>query len=253
MNGVLIVNKPQGMTSHDVVDLIRRRFHLKKVGHAGTLDPMATGVLVMLIGSYTKLSNRFMSEDKEYEGSLILGASSDTADAWGKIMPYGKPTNFTEEEIATVFNKFLGETEQFPPIYSAVKVNGRKLYELARKGLSATVCSRKITIKNIDIVNISLPEVSFRLTCSKGTYVRQICADIGEILGCGAYMSRLNRTRSGRFTIDEAIGVEELRKLNTEEMRVRLRHCEEIPSPVIASDRRERSNLKDGLGTGCAI
>ena len=211
MDGILVVNKPQGMTSHDVVDLIRRRFRLKKVGHAGTLDPMATGVLVVLIGSYTKLSAQFMSEDKEYEGSLMLGASSDTGDAWGKISVPGKQTNFTDEKIAEVFNSFVGDTEQLPPMYSSVKVNGKKLYELARKGLSVKVAPRKISIKNLDIVRISLPEVFFKLTCSKGTYVRTICADIGEELGCGAYMARLNRTRSGRFTINEAIPMEELR------------------------------------------
>jgi tRNA pseudouridine55 synthase len=212
------------MTSHDVVDLIRRRFRLKKVGHAGTLDPMATGVLVVLIGSYTKLSAQFMSEDKEYEGSLMLGASSDTGDAWGKISVPAKQANFTDEKIAEVFNSFVGDTEQLPPMYSSVKVNGKKLYELARKGLSVEVTPRKISIKNLDIVRISLPEVFFKLTCSKGTYVRTICADIGEELGCGAYMARLNRTRSGRFTINEAIPVEELRNMKVEDIASRIRH-----------------------------
>jgi tRNA pseudouridine55 synthase len=224
MDGILVVNKPQGMTSHDVVDLIRRRFRLKKVGHAGTLDPMATGVLVVLIGSYTKLSAQFMSEDKEYEGSLMLGASSDTGDAWGKISVPAKQANFTDEKIAKVFNSFVGDTEQLPPMYSSVKVNGKKLYELARKGLSVEVTPRKISIKNLDIVRISLPEVFFKLTCSKGTYVRTICADIGEELGCGAYMARLNRTRSGRFTINEAIPVEELRNMKVEDIASRIRH-----------------------------
>ncbi|MDD5136322.1 MAG: tRNA pseudouridine(55) synthase TruB [Candidatus Omnitrophica bacterium] len=213
MDGVLIINKPQGMTSHDVVDLIRRRFHLKKVGHAGTLDPMATGVLVTLVGTYTKLSNQFMSEEKEYEGSLVLGASSDTCDAWGKVTPSGRPGNFTGDEIKAAFEKFLGSTEQTPPLYSAVKVGGRKLYELARKGLSVEVPARKILIKNIEVLKVDLPEVSFRLTCSKGTYVRTLCADIGKCLGCGAYMSRLVRTRSGRFTIGQALPLEELRNM----------------------------------------
>ena len=218
MNGILIVDKPKGMTSHDVVDFLRRKFNLKKVGHAGTLDPMATGVLVMLIGRYTKLSGQFMSEDKEYEGSLVLGASSDTGDAWGKISASGKQTNFTDAEIAAVFNNFVGETEQLPPMYSSVKVNGQKLYELARKGLSVKVAPRKILIKNLDIVKISLPEVFFKLTCSKGTYVRAICADIGEELGCGAYMAHLNRTRSGKFTIDNTIAMDELRRMKTADL-----------------------------------
>ncbi|MDO8524977.1 MAG: tRNA pseudouridine(55) synthase TruB [Candidatus Omnitrophota bacterium] len=218
MDGVLAVNKPQGMTSHDVVDLIRRRFGIKKVGHAGTLDPMATGVLVMLIGSYTKLSGQFMSEEKEYKGSLTLGASSDTGDAWGKLTDSGRSLKFSEEEIGAAFKRFLGETEQVPPSYSAVKVNGRKLYELARKGLIVKAAPRRIVIKDIDVLKIDLPGISFKLTCSKGTYVRRICSDIGEYLGCGAYMSALSRTRSGRFTIDEALGVEELRGMGKEDL-----------------------------------
>ncbi len=218
MDGVLIVNKESGMTSHDVVDLIRRRFHLKKVGHAGTLDPMATGVLVMMIGSYTKLSGQFMSEEKEYEGSLILGASSDTGDAWGRITPSGRSADFTQGEIIAAFKKFLGESEQFPPMYSSVKVNGQKLYELARKGLTVTVRPRKISIKDIEVTKISLPEVFFKLTCSKGTYVRALCADIGEGLGCSAHMAQLKRTRSGKFTIDKAIEMNELRRMKAADL-----------------------------------
>ena len=213
MDGVLVVNKESGMTSHDVVDLIRRRFNLKKVGHAGTLDPMATGVLVMLIGSYTKLSGQFMSEEKEYEGSLILGASSDTDDAWGKITSSGKSTDFTDDEITAAFKNFLGESEQFPPMYSSVKVNGKKLYELARKGLTAVVQPRKISIKNIEVTKISLPEVFFKVTCSKGTYVRALCADIGKALGCSAHMGSLKRSRSGKFGIDKAVEMDQLRRM----------------------------------------
>lgn len=227
MDGVLVVNKSQGMTSHDVVDIIRRRFNLKKVGHAGTLDPMATGVLVMLIGGYTKLSGQFMSEEKEYEGSLILGASSDTLDAWGKITSSGKSTYFTDDEITAAFKTFLGESEQLPPMYSSVKVNGQKLYELARKGLTVAVQPRKISIKNIEVTKISLPEVSFKITCSKGTYVRSLCADIGGYLGCSAHMTRLNRTRSGKFILVNAIKVEELRKMKIEELTTHIRHCAE--------------------------
>ena len=218
MDGVLVVNKSQGMTSHDVVDLIRSRFRLKKVGHAGTLDPMATGVLVILIGKYTKLSGQFMSEEKEYEGSLVLGASSDTADAWGKLVASGEEMKFSDEEIRAAFTKFLGETEQLPPMYSSVKVKGRKLYELARAGLSVETVPRKIIIKEITVLKVDLPKVFFKLTCSKGTYVRQICADIGEDLGCGAYMAGLKRTRSGRFTIDNAVDIDELRRMKAPDL-----------------------------------
>lgn len=218
MDGIIIVDKERGMTSHDVVDIIRRRFHLKKAGHAGTLDPIATGVLVVLIGDYTKRSNELMSEDKEYEGSLILGASSDTCDAWGKITPSGKTIDFVDDEIKAAFGKFSGEIEQVPPMYSSVRHNGKKLYELARKGLTVTVEPRKVSIKNMEVTKIALPEVFFHLTCSKGTYVRQLSADIGNMLGCGAYMSSLRRTRSGRFSIGEATGVDTIRKMKKEDL-----------------------------------
>lgn len=223
MDGILIVNKPQRMTSHDVVDLIRKRFGFKKVGHAGTLDPMATGVLVILIGKATKLSGQLMSEGKDYSGRLTLGAVSDTLDAWGKLSPTGKDTDFTDDRIREVFKKFLGQTEQIPPMYSSVKVGGHRLYKLARKGISVEAPARKITVDNIEVLKIELPDISFRLSCSKGTYVRQICADIGELLGCGAHMSQLERTRSGAFTIDKAVAVEDLRNMSMEGLVRRVR------------------------------
>jgi tRNA pseudouridine55 synthase len=222
MDGILVVNKPQGMTSHDVVDLIRRRFGLKKVGHAGTLDPMATGVLVMLIGRYTKSSDSLMSGDKEYDATLTLGGRSDTGDAWGKIEPSGKTALFSDADISKVFERFIGGIEQKPPMYSAVKFKGKKLYELARKGLSVEMKPRKVIIKSLDIGAISFPEVSFRVTCSKGTYIRQLCVDIGEVLGCGGYLSRLERTRSGEFTIDRAVRIETLKAIGAKELAERL-------------------------------
>jgi len=222
MDGILVVDKPQGMTSHDVVALMRRRFGLKKVGHAGTLDPMATGVLVMLIGKFTKSSNSFISDDKEYDATLTLGSRSDTGDAWGKIEPSGVRVSFSDAEIETVFNRFTGEIEQRPPMYSAVKFKGKKLYELARKGLTVDVKPRKVVIKRLDISGIALPSVSFRVTCSKGTYIRQLCVDIGEALGCGGYLSRLIRTRSGAFTVDQAIPLEDLKSLDSQALAGRL-------------------------------
>ncbi|MCM8761578.1 MAG: tRNA pseudouridine(55) synthase TruB [Candidatus Omnitrophica bacterium] len=211
MDGILIVNKPQGMTSHDVVDFMRRRFGFKKVGHAGTLDPMATGVLVMLIGKSTKHSNSLSNEEKEYEATMTLGARSDTGDAWGKLEPSGKLPDLRREDIEKVFAKFTGDIEQVPPMYSAIKMNGKKLYELARKGLSANPKARKIRIKELVITRIAMPEISFRVVCSKGTYVRQLCVDIGEEFGCGAYLSKLTRTRSGNCRIEESISMDELK------------------------------------------
>ena len=223
MDGILIVDKPKGMTSHDVVDFVRKRFGLEKVGHAGTLDPMATGVLVILIGRYTKSSNLFIKDDKEYEATLTLGATSDTADALGVITPPGEGLRvFAREEIENVFNEFLGEIEQAPPAYSAVKFKGRKLYEFARRGIAIKVKPRRVEIKELEILNVALPEISFKVVCSKGTSIRQLSADIGERLGCGAYLSRLKRTRSGRFHINEAIGLDELRKIGRAELEKRL-------------------------------
>jgi tRNA pseudouridine55 synthase len=214
MDGILIVDKPQGMTSHDVVDFIRKKFALKKVGHAGTLDPMATGVLVVLIGKSTKSSQHFISDDKDYEGELILGSTSDTGDAWGKVEGTGTEVAYTAEEIKAAFDKFEGETQQFPPMYSAIKHKGKKLYELARKGITVEVEPRKISVKNIRILKIGLPAVSFRLTCSKGTYVRQIAIDIGKALGCGAHLSRLIRTRSGKFNISDAVTIDRIKEFS---------------------------------------
>ncbi len=226
MDGILVVDKPQGYTSHDVVDLIRKRFGLKKVGHAGTLDPMATGVLVILIGKYTKSSGSFLSADKEYDATLILGATSDTGDAWGNITP-SKPIPGLAAPgigiIEDVFKRFLGPIEQVPPAYSAVKFKGRKLYEFARKGIEIKLEPRKIIIKELKIYKINGQEVSFSTTCTKGTYIRQLCIDIGKELGCGAYLSKLRRTRSGNFTVKEAATLEELKGMDAETLRKRLK------------------------------
>jgi len=223
MDGILVVDKPQGCTSHDIVDFIRKKFGLKKVGHAGTLDPMATGVLVLLIGKYTKLSNSFLSADKEYDATLTLGSTSDTGDAWGKITPGVATAEVENGIIESAFKGFLGPIEQVPPAYSAVKFKGRKLYEFARKGIEVKVEPRKITIKELKIYKIDGQEVSFVTTCSKGTYIRQLCIDIGKELGLGAYLSRLRRTRSGEFTVKEAATLEELKSMDREALKKRLK------------------------------
>jgi tRNA pseudouridine55 synthase len=224
MDGILIVDKPQGMTSHDVVDFIRKTFGVKKVGHAGTLDPMATGLLVMLIGAATKSADRFLKDNKDYEGSLMLGGRSDTGDAWGKIVFGNNDVSLGAQKIKEAFSKFLGHIEQTPPAYSAVKIKGRKSYELARKGIKPDLKARKIFIEKFCVTGVSVPEVSFQVTCSKGTYVRQLCVDIGDSLGCGAYLSRLRRTRSGAFSIDESVSVNELTTYTKADLAGRLRN-----------------------------
>jgi tRNA pseudouridine55 synthase len=223
MDGILIIDKPQGITSHDVVDLLRRHFGFKKVGHAGTLDPMATGVLVMLIGAMTKSSHNFISDDKEYEGEMILGVTSDTGDMWGKLVRSEKDIDFTPSEIEKAFGGFTGDIEQAVPMYSAVKYNGKKLYELARKGLSVDVKPRKISVRKLEILDIKLPAIYFRVVCSKGTYIRQLAVDIGKALGSGACLSALRRTRSGRFNISEALDIEAVKKMTKDDIAKRFR------------------------------
>ncbi len=222
MDGILIVDKPQGMTSHDVVDLIRRRFGLKKAGHAGTLDPMATGVLVMLLGKATKLSDLLMAHDKEYHAEMTLGRSSDTGDAWGKLEVTESKVELSADSIHEAFKKFTGEIYQTPPMYSAIKHNGKKLYELARKGITVEVKPRKITIEKLDIMNISLPIIEFKTLCSKGTYIRQLVIDIGKELGYGAHLSKLRRTRSGDFKIEDALRLDELEQMSGTELEKKL-------------------------------
>ena len=204
MDGIFVINKPKGITSHDVVDAIRRRFNTKRVGHAGTLDPMATGVLVILVGKATKLSDSFMQRDKEYVATLFLGKSTDTQDSTGKTLET-RPLNGIEAGLVRkTLNSFLGEIEQIPPMVSAKKYKGKKLYELARKGKSVPRKPCMIKIHEIELLSFNLPEFVFRVKCSKGTYVRTLCESIGKAMGYPAHMSGLVRTMSGEFGLKEA-------------------------------------------------
>ena len=223
MNGILIVDKPAGMTSHDVVDFIRRRFKIKKVGHAGTLDPMATGVLVMLLGRFTKESARLSGHDKEYAGRMVLGARSDTGDRDGKITrDPSHPVSISLDEIKNVFGEFTGEISQIPPMYSAVKMKGRKMYELARRGIEVERMPKKVVIKSLIVKGFEPPFVDFEVVCSKGTYVRQLSADIGQRLGCGAYLESLRRLSSGDSTIQRAESFDKLQTMSLEDLERRL-------------------------------
>lgn len=210
MDGILIVNKPTGITSHDVVDFIRRKFNIRRVGHTGTLDPMAQGVLVILLGKATKLANKFIEEDKEYLAKLFLGRRTDTQDATGKVIEEKLIDNVEMDSIKAAFKKFLGEIEQIPPMVSAIKYKGKKLYQLARMGKSVARKPRRIKIKDMEIIDFDLPELTFRVRCSKGTYVRTLCEDIGGALGIPAHMSGLVRTRSGNFLLKDAKNLEEI-------------------------------------------
>lgn len=210
MEGLLVVNKPAGMTSHDVVDRVRRQFNIRRVGHAGTLDPMATGVLIVLVGKATKLSNKFIGFDKAYRATLRCGLVTDTADIEGKELRHAAFEHITCDALEAAFAQFQGELEQVPPMYSAVKIKGKKLYELARKGIVVEREARPIVIHALKILRVDLPEVEFHLECSKGTYVRQLAEDIGEVLGCGACISQIERTKVGPFMLDESVALEEI-------------------------------------------
>ena len=215
--GILIVDKGKGMTSHDIVDLVRRRFSVKKAGHAGTLDPNATGVLVLLLGKATKLSDRFLNDDKEYAATMKLGERTDSGDRDGKIISV-REVHVSETEIRSVMAGFVGETEQTPPMVSAKQINGKRLYKLARKGIEIERSPGKITIKTMEIKDIDLPCVSFTTVCSKGTYIRQLVDDAGEKLNCGAHLTDLRRTRSGQFSIDQAFSLDKLAEMNRDEL-----------------------------------
>lgn len=217
IEGVLVVDKEKDMTSHDVVALVRRRFQIKKVGHAGTLDPNATGVLVLLLGKATKLSNKFLDEDKEYIATMKLGEKTDSADSAGKVIET-KEVNVTSLEIEEVVGTFTGEIEQIPPMFSAKRFKGKKLYELARKGIKVERNPRKVTIKELEIMKIEMPFVVFRTLCTKGTYIRQLADDIGAKLGCGAHLTNLRRTRSGAFSLEKAVSISFLKEAEKEEL-----------------------------------
>lgn len=215
MNGIIVVDKPLGRTSHDMVYEMRRLTGIKKVGHTGTLDPMATGVLPVCIGKATKAADMLTLSDKAYTAELILGKTTDTQDAQGETLTECEVT-CSEAEIREVINSFVGEIEQIPPMYSAIKQNGKKLYELARQGIEVERKARRVTINSIDILKIDGLSVTIDVSCSKGTYIRTLCADIGEKLGVGAYMNTLRRTRTGCFSIEDSHTLEELKEIGAE-------------------------------------
>ncbi|MEW9121885.1 MAG: tRNA pseudouridine(55) synthase TruB [Thermotaleaceae bacterium] len=215
MDGILNILKPPGMTSHDVVGWIRKVLKTKKVGHTGTLDPMAAGVLPICIGSATKISQYLLNDRKSYRCEMTLGSNTDTQDKWGKVTEAHK-VDVSQEDIFKAFNQFKGDIFQMPPMYSALKHQGKKLYELAREGKVVEREPRKIRIYDLDIIRIDGNKVLFDVCCSKGTYVRTLCEDIGNHLNCGAHMSFLLRTASGCFKLDETVCIEELEKESLE-------------------------------------
>lgn len=222
MDGLLLVDKPSTWTSHDVVAKVRGHFRLKKVGHGGTLDPMATGLLVLLVGRATKLSNRVMSSDKTYEGTIRLGISTDSQDADGDVIAEKDPSDVTIEAAQKAMSAFVGDLMQTPPMHSAIKKDGVPLYKLAHKGKTVEREPRLIHVYEFALLKDHLPNLDFRLRCTKGTYVRTIASDLGDALGCGAHLSALRRTTSGALHIDEALPLSEILTLTPQELEGQL-------------------------------
>ena len=233
MNGVLNILKPPKMTSHDVVSAVRRALDIKKVGHTGTLDPMAAGVLPICVGRSTKIVEFLQNDKKKYRAKLKLGITTDTEDSFGEVLSK-KDVKLEKHEIEKAVLSFVGEINQIPPMYSALKVNGKKLYELAREGIVIERNSRLRTIYSIDIISITKDTCLFDVVCSKGTYIRTLCADIGNMLNVGGHMSFLLRLASGNFLIENTITLEELKEKSKED----------IISTMIAVDKALKINKK---------
>jgi tRNA pseudouridine55 synthase len=218
-DGVLLVDKPAGLTSHDVVDRVRRHFGFKKVGHCGTLDPSATGLLLLVLERATRLQDRLMSDDKTYEGVLRLGVATDSQDADGAVIAEKPVPALTGNDIENVFQKFRGDIQQVPPMVSAIKHHGQPLYKLARKGKTVEREPRAVHIYDLRVLALALPDISFRVTCTKGTYIRTLCADIGDAFGCGGHLARLRRTRSGKFDVKDASPLAQLLQLSRDQLQ----------------------------------
>lgn len=222
LEGVLLVDKPAGITSHDVVYRLRRKLSMQRIGHAGTLDPMATGLLVMLIGKATRISQYLISVDKGYEAEATLGVTTNSQDAEGEVMETRPVPELTETQVRAAMQGFLGDQYQTPPMFSAIKIGGVPLYKKARQGEEIVREPRFIRVTAFDLLAFNPPKLTFRLACTKGTYVRTIAYDLGEKLGCGAHLSALRRTVSGKFTIAQCTPLDAIESLTLPEIEKRL-------------------------------
>ena len=240
MNGLIIINKPKGYTSHDIVNKIRKVLNIKKVGHTGTLDPNATGVLPILIGNATKISKYMVEHKKEYIAVLKLGEKTDTGDSEGNIIEKDnelKSINITD--IEEVLKSFLGKQEQIPPMYSAIKIKGKKLYEYAREGKEVEIPERQIEIYTIKLLSFnSKDEIIFKVECSKGTYIRSLCEDVAKKLDTIGYMKELKRTKVNEFTIEESLDLDKLTKQNIEKNLITIEHIFKEKEKIDLSERK---------------
>jgi len=251
LHGVLIVDKPAGMTSHDVVDRIRRAARMRRVGHTGTLDPMATGVLPLCLGKATKIAQFLLAEDKEYEVEMLLGTVTDSQDTTGQVIET-RPVEAVEQgQIERILEQFVGPLKQVPPMISAKHYRGKRLYELARQGVEVERPAQEITIWSLQLKSIRLPRVAFHVHCSKGTYIRTLCHDLGQTLGPGAAMSALVRSRCGSFALSDGSPLEQLD--SRESISARLRSMDEALSgyPVLTLQPRATRAALNGRAIAC--
>ena len=222
-NGLLVIDKPEGLTSFDVVAVVRRTLKTKKAGHTGTLDPMATGVLPICLGEATRLVPFILDGDKTYEATLRLGAATDTQDRTGRIVAEAPvPSTLTAQVVERALDRFRGEIAQAPPMFSAVRVDGKRLYELAREGKEIERAARPVVIRRLELLELSLPSLRLRVHCSKGTYVRTLAHDLGEALGCHAHLTALRRTRSAGFGIDQSVSLDLLSRMDQAALQERI-------------------------------
>ena len=229
-NGFLLIDKDSGITSSSVVQAIKKKFQLKKVGHLGTLDPMATGLLILAINRGTKFSSLLLESHKSYAAEVTLGIQTDTDDAEGeKIL--SRPVTCNNEETKQMLLSFLGSSKQKPPIYSALKVNGKPMYKYARQGVKVEKASRNIEIQTIENISINLPRISFEVSCSKGTYIRSIARDLGELLGCGGHLSALKRLTQQDFLLKDAKKIDEINELDIIPLELAFNHLESVNIP----------------------
>ena len=229
LDGVLLVDKPSDHTSHDVIARLRGKLRMKRLGHAGTLDPMATGLLVVLVGKATQLSQYLISVDKEYEGAIELGKVTDSQDADGQVMETRPVPEFTEAQIKAAIAGFLGDQYQMPPMYSAIKIGGVPLYKKARRGEEVAREPRFIRVMGWELTRFGLPRFDFRMRVSKGTYVRTLAHDLGQKLGCGAHLASLRRTASGSLSVAQALTLDQIEALSLPEIEKRL-----LPAHAVA-------------------
>lgn len=216
------MDKGQDMTSHDVVAVARKRLNERKIGHCGTLDPMATGLLILVIGRATKIQDLLMAEEKEYEGVIRLGATTTTQDRQGEVLEAKPVGDYTREQIVAAFDQYKGDFQQLPPMVSAIKQDGVPLYKLARQGIEVERKLRAVTVFHYEIQDITLPDIKFRVVCSKGFYVRTYAHDIGQVLGCGAHLQELRRTRSGKFSVEGQIDFATMKEASRDDVKARM-------------------------------